>query len=215
MRHKIWGVPREFLKSHKNLRERQKFAPLTFWCCDSALRYGKKINRRLSERRQPDRSALKLGPISKAIFDGGAMQEINNPDSTVECAMIVAPVPTTQHPIQLILEQVGLGVEVCHSHDMLGSMKDKSFRLIIVVVQEADSVSLTDTLQNLRPFTANERSFLYDCFASAFIACLSLRAPISARAQASPCRPSLLIQIHKRFPVRQGCFGRARGSSST
>jgi hypothetical protein len=43
------------------------------------------------------------------------MQEINNPDSTVERALIVAPIPTTRHLIQRILEQDRWGIRVNHA----------------------------------------------------------------------------------------------------
>src|SRR5262245_61011924 len=88
------------------------------------------------------------------------MQELNNPDPVVERALIIAPSKTTQHPIQYSLEQAGWQVEVCDGQDKPGSMRNKSFRLLIVVTPGADSDSLPDTLQSLRPFTANEGAFV-------------------------------------------------------
>jgi DNA-binding NtrC family response regulator len=128
------------------------------------------------------------------------MKEINNTDSTVERALIVAPAPATQLPIQLILEQAGWSVEVCDSYDRLGSIRDRPFRLIIVVVQEADSHSLPDTLQSLRPFTANERSFLIVVALNPSIGDAIRSIRLGAMDYlAWPVAPSQLIEIAERI----------------
>src|SRR5262245_18998286 len=124
------------------------------------------------------------------------MQEINNPDPTDEHALIIAPSPTTQHPIQYILEQAGWSVDVCHSQEKLGSMRDKSFRLLIVVANGADSDSLPDTLQSLRPFIATERSLVIVVAVSPSIgdAIISLRLG-AMDYLAWPVAPSQLLEI--------------------
>jgi DNA-binding NtrC family response regulator len=142
------------------------------------------------------------------------MQEINNPDQQVERALIVAPVPTTQHPIQAILEQAGWNVEVCHSQERVGSMREKSFRLMIVVVQDAGSDSLPNTLKSLRPFIANERSFLIVIAVNPSISDAMLSIRLGAMDYlAWPVAPSQLIEIAERIR-KLTSFAATSGSQS-
>jgi DNA-binding NtrC family response regulator len=128
------------------------------------------------------------------------MREINNPDPTIERALIIAPSPTTHHPIQYILEQAGWQVEVCDSQDKPGSMRNKSFRLLIVVTNGADSDSLLNTLQSLRPFTANERSFVIVIAINPSISDAILSIRLGAMDYLTwPVAPSQLLEITERI----------------
>ncbi|MEP7338473.1 MAG: sigma-54 dependent transcriptional regulator [Acidobacteriota bacterium] len=87
------------------------------------------------------------------------MEETTNPTTIENRALIIASDSATQQRIQLILEQAGWHVEVCHGRDQFRSMANESAWLLIIIVCGDDSGALQDTLQGLQPLINNERSF--------------------------------------------------------
>jgi len=91
--------------------------------------------------------------------DGDVMEETTNLTRIEDRALIIAPDSAIQQTIQLVLEQAGWHVEVCHSPDEFRSMSDMPSWLLMIIVCGNDSVSLQDTLQGLQPLINSEQSF--------------------------------------------------------
>ncbi|MGE0128940.1 MAG: sigma 54-interacting transcriptional regulator [Blastocatellales bacterium] len=87
------------------------------------------------------------------------MEETTNRATIEDHALIIASDSAIQQTIQLILEQAGWRVEVCHGRNEFRSMADASLWLLIIIVCGPDSGSLQDTLQDLQPLINNEQSF--------------------------------------------------------